>query len=115
MNAVTKGLATTAAIGLGGIALGFQGLGWCFSQGHKVATGLRIAADGIDAATDFAENQCNAAADACIELSNEYTQEIEDYENEILKAEAGIETEKTQETSKERTVRPIVGVAEAAA
>lgn len=68
---------TAAAVGLGGLIMGFRGLKCAFSQGHKVANGIRLVADGVDYVSTKGEEKCEAAIVHCEDLQASYDTAIQ--------------------------------------
>lgn len=72
MNMLSKNLLNATAMVFGGVYVGCKAGAKVCSQGHKVATGLRKAADGIDAASTWSENKCNQGAELAEALKQSY-------------------------------------------
>lgn len=84
MNTVEKNLLTTAAVGIGGIIIGFQGLKKVVGCGHNVANGLRWTADKVDAGTDWGVKKCDDGIEFCEAVQATYEAEAAALENQTV-------------------------------
>lgn len=84
MNSVEKNLLTTAAVGIGGLIIGFQGLKKVVGCGHSVANGLRWTADKVDAGTDWGVKKCDDGISFCEEMKVVYEEEAKALETQTV-------------------------------